>query len=210
MSNSVSASGPCGRPVRPAGDHSRNARFSQRLAAAVFCALFWPEFPAIQSTTLARMDLQEMAMRATFIAHVRCVNAVSWAHERLVWTLTTFDVLQTWKGDPPAKFTVGLPGGEAAGWRVTVEGAPRFAVGEEAVLFLEPDGGLRMNIVGWAQGTFRIHRDPRTGAEEATQDTAGLRVVEARTGRSSEGGLRQLPLPLLRAMVARAIVESTR
>ncbi|HKO05615.1 MAG TPA: hypothetical protein VJW51_12740 [Candidatus Acidoferrales bacterium] len=188
----------------------RGASLSRRMAAAALFALLWPGVPATQSTTLARMELRELALRAPYVARVRCVQAVSWADASLVWSLTSFEVIEAWKGNPPPKFTVRLPGGESAGKRVTVEGAPRFAVGEDAVLFLEPERGLQLNIVSWAQGTFRIRRNPRTGAEEATQDTAGLQILDARTGKSSEGERRRLTVAQLRAGVARAVAESKR
>ena len=210
MSNSIPVKNASGQPSRPARVHMRSTCIPPRLALAALLALLWPGLPRTQSTTLARMDLKELSQRAAVIARVRCVKAVSWVDLSLVWTLTAFELTEAWKGNPPAKFTVRLPGGEAAGRRVTVEGAPRFVAGEEAVLFLEPDRGGQMNIVSWAQGTFRIRRNPRTGAEEAMQDTAGLLVLDARTGLWSQGEQRRLPLVQLRARVARAIAESAR
>jgi len=210
MSISISAVSASGLPVRPEEVRGRSARIPRRLAIAAFFVLLWPGLPRTQSTTLARMDLKELAQRAAVIARVRCVKAVSWVDLSLVWTLTAFELTEAWKGNPPPKFTVRLPGGEAAGRRVTVEGAPRFVAGEEAVLFLEPDRGGQMNIVSWAQGTFRIGRNPRTGAEEALQDTASLLVLDPRTGQWSPGEHRRLPLAQLRARVARAIAEPAR
>ena len=210
MSHSDSTHSKPQREAPPSARPGRGAALPQRLAAAALFALLWPGLPATHSTTLARMDLRELARRAVYVARVRCVQAVSWADASLVWSLTSFEVTEIWKGDPPPKFTVRLPGGESAGKRVTVEGAPRFAVGEEAVLFLEPERGLQLNIVSWAQGTFRIRRNPRTGAEEATQDTAGLQLLDARSSKTSEGERRRLPLAELRAGVARAIAESGR
>ena len=67
-----------------------------------------------------------------------------------------------------------------------------------------------MNIVSWAQGTFRVRRNPRTGIQEATQDTAGVQMLDRESGRSSEGARRSLTLTHLRAAVARAVEESPR
>jgi len=198
------------RPLRPVNVYWRSACILPRLAFAALFVLLGPGLPRTQSTTLARMDLRELALRASYVARVRCVNASSAAGAGLVWTETTFEVTEAWKGDPPAKFSVRFPGGDAAGLRVRVEGAPRFAVGEQAVLFLGIGKGGQMNIVSWAQGTFRIGRDPRSGAEEATQDTAGLLVLDPRSGQWSQGQRRRIPLPQLRARVARAIAESAR
>jgi hypothetical protein len=179
------------------------------LTAALF--LFcWPGPPPARSTSLARMDLRELARRSAYVARVQCLSSTNWPDARLAWTLTSFEVTDSWKGHPPEQFTIRLPGGETAGSRVTVEGAPRFVAGEEAVLFLEPGKGRQMNIVSWAQGTFRIRRDPRSGLEEATQDTAGVQLFDARGGQWSSGALHRLPVANLRALVARALAEAPR
>jgi len=181
-----------------------------RCAAAAILALGALCLPHARATTLARMNVRELAQQSTYIARVRCVNVVSTADTNLVWTISTFEVAKVWKGSPPPRFTVRLPGGVAAGLRVRVEGAPQFSLGEDVVLFLTEDRGRQMNIVSWAQGTFRIRKNPRTGVELAVQDTAGLHLFDARSGARTEGEQRQLSLASLRATVSRALLEAAR
>jgi len=178
--------------------------------AATFLSVLALWLPLARATTLARMSMRELAQRSTYVARVRCVRVLSVADLGLVWTLTTFEVAQAWKGNPPQRFTVRLPGGEAAGVRVTVEGAPRFAVGEDIVLFLTADRGRLMNIVSWAQGTFRIRKNPRTRIEEAVQDTAGVQVLDAHSNAATPGGRWQFSFEALRANVAKAPQETER
>ncbi len=161
----------------------------------------------LHATTLARMDLRELALQSSYIVRARCLSTASQAGSGLISTLTTFAVTEAWKGNPPSTFTVRLPGGEAAGRRVTVEGAPRFVVGEEVVLFLSAAPSRPTSVVSWAQGTFRIRRNARTGVAEAVQDTAGLLVLDTRSGSWSSGERRQLPLAELRARVSRVLQE---
>ena len=187
-----------------------NARHPHRWAAAAVLALAGFGLHGAQATTLARMDVRELAQRASYVARARCAEAASLAEAGQIWTVTTFEVTEAWKGNPPARFIVRLPGGEAAGRRVTVEGVPRFAAGEDVVLFLYAGRGRPMSIISWAQGTFRIRPNPRTGADEAVQDTAGIPLLDARSGAWWPGGRRQLPLAELRAAVARAAQEATR
>jgi hypothetical protein len=210
MNDFIPVNVPSRPPVWPANGRAGSGGIHWRLALVALFALLGPGLPATQSTTLARMDLRDLALRAAYVARVRCVNAVSAANAGHVWTSTTFKLTEAWKGDPPAEFTVRLPGGETAGLHVMVEGAPRFTAGEQAVLFLAIGKERQLNIVSWAQGTFRIGRDPRTGTEVATQDTAGLQVLDPRTGQWSQGGQRRLPLAQLRARVVQAIAESAR
>ena len=210
MSHLISANVPARPPLLRVKARAGRGGIHRRLALAALLALVGPGLPRSGSTTLARMDLRELAVRAAYVARVRCTNAVSSSDAGHVWTNTTFEVTEAWKGSPPAEFTVRLPGGSAAGLRVMVEGAPRFAVGEQAVLFLATGKGRQLSIVSWAQGTFRILRNPRTGAEEAMQDTAGLEVLDPRTGLWSQGGQRRISLSQLRARVAQAITEAAR
>lgn len=180
------------------------------VSLAAFFALAALSLPGARATTLARMDLRELARQSTHIARVRCASATGLADANLVWTITTFELTEAWKGELPPRFTVRLPGGEAAGQRVTVEGAPRFRVGEDVVLFLTAARGRQMNIVSWAQGTFRIRRNTRIGMAEAVQDTAGLQILDARSGAASKGERRLLSLAELRAQVAQALLEQAR
>jgi hypothetical protein len=182
---------------------------ARRAAAALLslAALCWPQ---ARATTFARMSVRELAQRSTFIARARCVNVASVADRKQVWTLSIFEVAESWKGNLPPRLTLRLPGGDAAGLRVTVEGVPRFTVGEDVVLFLTEERGRQMNILSWAQGTFRIRKDPRTAVELAVQDTAGIQVFDVHSGAGTMGGSRQLPLAALRARVARALEGAAR
>jgi len=182
----------------------------RRAAAAAILTLAALCLPQALATTLARMSVRELAQQSTYIARVRCVTAVTMADMNLVWTVSTFEVAEAWKGTPPPRFTVRLPGGVAAGLRVRVEGAPRFSAGEDLVLFLAEGRGRQMNIVSWAQGTFRIRKNLRTAVELAVQDTAGLQLLDARSGARTEGERRQLSLASLRASVAHALQEAAR
>jgi len=175
-----------------------------RAAAGALLALAFFGISVARATTPASMDVRELTRQATYVARVRCVNVLSTMEMGMVWTLNTFEVTESWKGEPPPRFTVRLPGGEAGGQRMTVEGAPRFTEGEEAVLFVTEDRGRQMNIVGWAQGTFRIRKSRRTGIEKAIQDTATGQAASVRTGASAEDERKRIPLATLRGMVEQA------
>lgn len=198
-------------PAPPPARRTPRARVNlPASAAAALLALFCSAPALLRATTLARMDLPQLARESTFIARARCVRVASRAGSGMVWTFSTFVVTEAWKGNPPSPFIVRMPGGKAAGLRVSVEGAPRFAVGEDVVLFLSGPAAPTTTILSWAQGTFRIRRNPRTGAEEAVQNTAGLRVFDSRSGAWSPGERRQGTLAALRARVAAALQDAAR
>lgn len=157
------------------------------------------------ATTLSRLGFGELASQASAIARVRCLHVDSHWKGGEIWTRTEFLVLQVSKGDPPGLLAVEMPGGAMGHLRSRVEQVPAFTAGEEAYLFLwsTPDGGYR--ILGWAQGAFRIRRDPDSGLETVTQDSAHLPVFDPISRRFRHGGVRNLPLPVFQLKLKRAL-----
>lgn len=184
-------------------------RAGKNTLLATLCGC-WLILPLARATTLARMDVRELATRATYVVRVRSRDAASRMEGGSVWTLTTFEVLEAWKGDPPRTLCVRLPGGEAAGMRVVVEGAPRFATGEEAILFVAVRKDGQAGILSWSQGTFRIRTSPHTGRREAVQDTAGMQLLDRKAPGPTSGEVRSLTLASLRAQVMQALAEAAR
>lgn len=161
-------------------------------------------------TTLARMGLEQLTARAAAVVRARCAAVEVRTDARGMWTLTTFERVESWKGIVPQRFQVRLPGGAAGGLRETVAGAPQFSAGEDAVLFLEPLRSGGWTIVGWAQGTYRIRRTSRDGAGRAVPDAAGMTLVDPRTRVIGSSGEHEMDLPRFRALVTRLAQGETR
>ena len=122
------------------------------------------------ATTLARMSVAQMGRAATLVVRARCVSSIArWDHDE-IWTFTSFAVTDTWKGNAADEIMVRTLGGSAGNVTSHVAGVPVFRPGEEVVLFLEPSPAGGLAVVSWQQGTFRVHRDARTGLDHATQD----------------------------------------
>src|SRR5579863_1306799 len=145
------------------------------LAAALLC------FPAIRATTLARLSLDQLAAGSDAVARVRCVSAQSRWEYGSIWTITTAEVVETMKGNLPREIEVRLPGGRVGHLTSSVDGAPKFGLEDEAVLFLERSRMGGFTVAGWVEGTFRISRDPRTLAETVTQDSSAFAVFDPAT-----------------------------
>ncbi len=156
---------------------------------------------AAQATTLVHLELEELTAAAALVARAKCLESSSQWEGGNVWTFTTFQVLEMWKGNAPERIIVRLVGGRANGRRVLVEGVPSFLPGEEVVLFLEPSASGGLTVTSWAQGTFRVRRDAATGRASVTQDTSGLSVFDPAKREFRPGGIRQLPLDELRQRV---------
>jgi hypothetical protein len=62
-------------------------------------------------------------------------------------------------------------------------------------------------VVSWAQGTFRVHRDPRTGADTVTQDSASFDTFDPSTKTFAASGIRDISLEELHAQVTAALIQ---
>ena len=136
---------------------------SHRRAIQVFflLLLFAAATALAKATTFMRMSLAQMSGSARMIVRARCIAAGAIWDSGEIWTRTTFEVPETWRGASGSQvIAVRLLGGTLGNISSRVSGIPRFQRGEEAVLFLEPSANGDFSIVSWQQGTFRIRRNP--------------------------------------------------
>lgn len=128
--------------------------FAVALVAAALAA------PA-QCTIVVRQDLNDLAKNSEAV--VRAVvrgEAAAWdADRRFIWTTTTFDVVETWKGTLAGRASLRELGGEVGTQGMRVVGAPQYAAGEEVVLFLYKDAQGFWRTQGWTQGKFLLAAD---------------------------------------------------
>lgn len=159
----------------------------------------------VMATTLARMSVAQMSQAAPAIVRARCLdNATRWDAGD-IWTFTSFAVEEVWKGSVPAQINVRLLGGTAENLTSTVAGIPHFRAGEIVILFLEPTSRGDLSILSWEQGTFRVRRDARSGAEIVTEDTASFATFDPATRRFEVNGIHDLPVDALHQQVRAAI-----
>jgi hypothetical protein len=175
----------------------------KRAAFALIAILF--SSSNARATTLKRMSVADLSRAARAIVRARCIeNSTRWDSGE-IWTFTTFDVEEIWKGSTPSRITVRLIGGEVRNLKSTVSGVPRFDRGEELVLFLERTAAGDFSVVSWVQGTFRIGHERGTGSEIVTQDTAGFAVLDPVSHRFQPTGIRDMRSDTFRALVAASV-----
>jgi hypothetical protein len=164
------------------------------------------------ATTLQRMSVAKMTQAAELVVRAQCVaNSTTWDGGE-IWTFTSFAVEDSWKGAPTGaarQLTVRLLGGSVGNLSSTVSGVPRFRAGEEVILFLQSTARGDYSIVSWVQGTFRIHRDARSGAEMVVQDTAAFDTYDPATRQFDAEGIRYLPVAALRMRVQSALAAQS-
>ncbi len=148
----------------------------------------------LNATTFIRMSPEKLSAVATLVIRARCVGNVVETRSGEIWTVTSFEVREAWKGSAPAVIRTRLLGGRTAQLTSHVAGVPRFRAGEEAVIFLTPTRDGEYSIVSWAQGTFRVHRDPATNRLVVTQDTAAYQDPNSISAGFEGRAVRNLPL----------------
>jgi hypothetical protein len=160
------------------------------------------------STTLAGMSFDELAQKSSAVARLRCQSSKSYWDGGELWTDTSFEVVERNKGLLGASVTVRMLGGRADGFTSRVDGVPAFRAGEEVYLFLWGKAGEPYRVLGWSQGTFRIIRDARTGAEKITQESSSANFDE-RTRQSRAdvqgGGIRGMGVRAFQEKLRQAI-----
>ncbi len=155
------------------------------------------------ATTLARLSLDQLTTAADAIARVRCVSVESKWENGEIWTITTFEVVERLKGALAPRVTVRLPGGHAGHLTASVDGTPRFAAGEETIVFLQRVNITEFSVAGWVQGTFRIAQD-HAGSEIVTQDSDTFGVFDPRSRTFHTEGIRKMPMEEFRRQLALA------
>jgi hypothetical protein len=181
-------------------------RIKSRIILLLLLWLF--SLPAAHATTLARLSLDQLAAGSDAVARVRCAAIESRWENGSIWTVTTFNVVETFKGDLPREITVRLPGGHVGHLTATVDGAPKFPAGAEAIIFLEQSRAGGFTVAGWAEGTFRISRATPTGSEIVTQDSSSFAVFDTATRRFRAEGIRRMPIQEFRSRIAAAVARS--
>jgi hypothetical protein len=177
--------------------------------ARVFTFVFLTAFglllaPLAQSTSLAQLSLAQLVNSAHAIVQAEVVaNECRWRKGE-IWTVTSFRVLDNWKGSSQPGIDVWMIGGRVGPVTSYVPGVPRFRPGEQAILFLEPKRTGEMSITAWGEGTFRVRVDAQTGVARVTQDTATTPEYDALTHKFQHSGIRDWPLAELKMRVLEA------
>lgn len=106
-----------------------------------------------------------------------------------------------------ATVTNTLLGGSVGHLHSHVEEVPVFYPGEEVYLFLWGRGGEPYQVLGWSQGSFRIARNPQSGLEVVTQDSASAAIFDPQTRAFRRGGIRNLPLAIFKEKLHEALKQ---
>jgi len=112
------------------------------------------------ATVYVPVDFADMVTTSKIIVHGRVVNVRSepTVDRSTIATHVTLDVDQPLKGRVGESITFRVPGGQVGRYRRVVVGAPRFARGDEVIVFLTSRGPSIAYLFGLSQGVYRVSR----------------------------------------------------
>lgn len=96
-----------------------------------------------------------------------------------IWTRWRVRVDASLVGAPAKEVVVRVRGGKVGTLVQETIGAPRLDDGERVVVFLGEEADGAREVVGMAQGVFRVETDPASGAVVCRNDLSGLSLVDA-------------------------------
>jgi hypothetical protein len=124
--------------------------------------------PSAPSTILIRQDLADLLKNSEAVVRATIVGGEArWdAERRMIWTTTTFDVTETWKGTTTGRSSLRELGGVVGNVGMRVVGAPQYAAGEDVILFLYRDALGFTRTTGWTPLRLRRPRKARRRARD--------------------------------------------
>ncbi len=151
----------------------RRSAFAAVLAVAAVAA------PAAAGVVL-RVSPRELADTAHLVVEGRVLSVKArWDADRTaIETWVDLAVDRVHKGPPGlATALVKVHGGRVGDDEVRVDGMARFEEGEDVFVFLWRDGRGDYQVLGEAQGRFRVFRDGKSGVRTVENSLAGLCLV---------------------------------
>ena len=148
----------------------------------LICGLFALTVVPAQAVTVAPLSFQELVRQSSSVVYARVVEVRGqWTDDRRsIDSLVTVEVIRGLKGTSADELTLTVPGGQVGRYLNLMPGAPSFARGDLAVLFLTARGPRLPVTTGFTQGIYRVVRDGDSGAVLVTPpvvESAGLPIV---------------------------------
>ena len=141
---------------------------------------------SLTATTVVPPTFEQLVDQAQEIFQGTVTDVKSqWIGEgdnRHIVSYITFQVKDALKGKPGRTFTMRAFGGTVDGESMEIGDAPKFAVGDEDIVFIENNGSQVVPLVGMMYGRFHVRKDQTGKAMVTTNEGRPLRNV-ARLGR---------------------------
>jgi hypothetical protein len=132
------------------------------LAALAFVAISVLA-PFARATSVVPPSFDQLVAQSDYIVQAVVTNisseVVADARGRHIISHIALDVKRVISGNPPQPLVLQVLGGKVGSEEMIVTGAPRFAVGDEDILFLRGNGRQFNPLVGLMHGRYPVRHD---------------------------------------------------
>lgn len=123
-------------------------------------------------------EFPELVNGSDYIVRAK-IKSVSYSarlrgERELIFTDIELEVLEVIVGTPPTPLVLTMLGGKMGDLELSVEGAPRFSVGDEDILFVSGNGRNFHPLYGVMHGRYPVRRDKSTGREHMTRNNGEI------------------------------------
>jgi len=129
---------------------------------------------ALRATTVIPPDFNELVNESDYIIRGVVKSVLSEyrtnSHGKMIFTEVAIDVREVISGTPPTDVVLEILGGRVGEEEMIVQGAPRFKVGEEDILFVKDNGRTIVPLMGMMHGRYPIMEDLATGEKYVARD----------------------------------------
>src|SRR5882757_889291 len=125
-----------------------------------------------RATTVNPPEFADLVNESDFIvrAVVKSVTSeYAQPNSKKIITKVTLDVREVIAGTPTQPLVLVMLGGRVGDNEMTIEGAPKFQVGDEDILFVQGNGQQIYPLVAIMHGRYPIQRESGTGREFVTR-----------------------------------------
>ena len=119
------------------------------------------------ATTVIPPDFDQLVNESDYIirASVKSVDSEFRTNSsgKTIFTKVALNVLEVIAGNPPSEVVLEVLGGKVGNEQMVLEGAPRFKVGDEDILFVRDNGRVIVPLVAMMHGRYPVLRDSNSG-----------------------------------------------
>ncbi len=134
---------------------------------AIRVAFFLALSAGALATTVVPPDFDQLVNESDFIVRAMVKSVTSEfrtdAGGKIIITKVALEVREVVAGTPPTEVVLQLLGGKVGDEELVLEGAPRFKVGDEDVLFVRDNGRTMVPLVAMMHGRYPVMKESATG-----------------------------------------------
>ena len=134
----------------------------------VALGLFFLAGTHAMATTVIPPDFDQLVNESDYIirASVKSVDSEfrsSSGGGKSIFTKVSLNVLEVIAGNPPTDVVLEILGGKVGNEQMVLQGAPRFKVGDEDILFVRDNGRVIVPLVAMMHGRYPILQESSSG-----------------------------------------------